>query len=442
MTRRASGLVAPLAAGLVAFVLSILFIATGTWSVYDEYTHFDYVVRVAEDFALPPVNDQLSQTALQTAVCDKAPGFGRLNSACGADFIDPNLTPYGGQSTATGYLPTYYVVTGLGASALHALPVGLDWLAAARIMGAVYLAIAAMLIVGIARRLGASSLVAWAVAVAAACAPLVLLQFSTVNNDALAVVLSLASVYAFLALRDRSAVTRSLVAFGLAFVAMTVKETAFIAVLAVAVLSLRDVLLGDRSARWGGIARVLASAAVVVVGVTALRSFVYPLLVGERPDNGLQAQSIVDAQGTPPINLVAGNALRTVPTVFDVPAGVLAGVWFGVAATVLVLLALGLPLAGLLRIDRRVQWTRDRQLLGASVLIGIPLFVAGFLLLLRVQDLPPFFQPRYLLPLMVLALAVAAAWVKRPWGWALAPAAGALALTTAVALISSPPWAG
>jgi hypothetical protein len=429
-------------AATIAFVLSCLFISTGAWSTFDEYTHFDYVVTVGDSLDLPEVNGQLSQTALQVAVCESAPGFGRYAPACGADYIDPNLVPYAGQSTATSYLPTYYVVTGLGAKVLTALPFGLDWLTAARVMGALYLAIAAMLVVGIARRLGASSLVAASAGVVVACMPMVLQQFSTVNNDSLAVVLSLAAVYAFMRLRGAGAVKRSLVAFALAFAAMTVKETAFIAVLAVLVLSLRDVITGDRAARIAGSARVLASAAGVVVGAYLLRSVAYPMLVGSRPDNGLQAQSIVDSQGTPPINLVAGNALRATISAFELPEGVLAGVWFTVAAELAVLLALGLPLAALLRIAHRRQWADDRRLLGACVLAGVPLFVAAFLLMLRVQDLPPFFQPRYLMPLMVLAAAVAAAWVARPWGRVTVPVAGVLAVSVAVALATSPSWTG
>ena len=435
-------LVAPLAAGLVAFVLSLLFISTGAWSVFDEYTHFDYVVKVAEDLSLPPVNDQLGQTTLQTVVCEKAPGFGRLAAACGADFIDPALVPYAGVSTATGYLPTYYVITGLGAKALHSLPFDLTWLTAARLMGALYLAIAAMLVVGIARRLGASSLVAASMAVLVACMPMVLLQFSTVNNDSLAVVFTLAAAYAFLRMRGSSAVRRSLVAFAFAFVAMTVKETALIAVLAVFALSLRDVLAGDRASRLVEVLRVLGSAFVVVVGAAALRAVVYPMLVGARPDNGLQTQAIIDAQGTPPVNLVAGNALKATTAVFEVPDGVLAGVWFSLAGQILVLVALGLPLAALLRTTRVRQWRTDRRLLGAVVLVGLPLFVIGFLTYLRIQGQPPFFQPRYLLPLMVLAAATAAAFVRAPWWRLTVPVAVVLATCVSVALATSPTWSG
>jgi hypothetical protein len=434
--------IAPASAALVAFILSLLFIQTGAWSVFDEYTHFDYVVKVAEDLSLPPVNDQLGQTALQTAVCEKAPGFGRLAAACGADFIDPNLTPYAGASTATSYLPTYYIVTGLGSKVLHALPLGLTWLDAARVMGAFYLGLVALLVVGIARRLGASSLIAFSAAVTVAAMPMVLLQFSTVNNDALAVLLSLAAVYSFLRMKDSSAVRRSLVAFVFAFAAMTVKETALISVLAVVVLSLRDVAMGVPARRWTGTLRVLASAGVVVVAAGILRIVVYPLLVGSLPDNGLQNAAIVEAQGTPPFNLVAGNALRQLSSVFEVPDGVLAGVWFSVAGQVVVLIALGLPLAAILRTTTLREWSSPRRLLGASILIGIPLFVFGFLLLLRVSGLPAFFQPRYLLPLMVLAVAVAAAYIKPAWWRLTVPVATVLVASVGVALMTSPHWSG
>ena len=388
------------------------------------------------------MNDQLGQTALQTAVCDKAPGFGRLSPACGADFIDPNLTPYAGASTATGYLPTYYIVTGIGAKVLHGLPLGLTWLAAARVMGAFYLGLVALLVVGIARRLGASSLIAFSAAVTVAAMPMVLLQFSTVNNDALAVLLSLAAVYSFLRMKYSPAVTRSLVAFAFAFAAMTVKETALISVLAVFVLSMRDVLMGERARRWMGALRVVVSAGVVVAAAGILRMVAYPMLVGSLPDNGLQNTAIVEAQGTPPFNLVAGNALRQVPSVFEVPDGVLAGVWFSVAGQVVVLIALGLPLAAILRTTSLREWSSRRRLLGASILIGIPLFVFGFLLLLRVSGLPAFFQPRYLLPLMVLAVAVAAAYIKPAWWRLTVPVATVLVASVGVALMTSPHWSG
>ncbi len=433
---------APLGAGLVAAVLSLLFVGTGAWSLFDEYTHFDYVAKVGESLELPPVNDTLGQTAMQAAVCGPAPGFGGLADSCGGQILDPTRAPYRGASTATSYLPGYYAVTGMGARLLVALPGDLSWLHAARLMGALYLGLAAALVVLIARRLGASSAVAFAFAVLVAAMPMVLLQFSTVNNDSLAVVLSLAAVWAFLAMSPSRPVRRSLVAFGIALLAMTIKETAVVGVLAVAALSARDVVVSSTRPRWPGLLRVAGSAAAAVLMPWLLRTFAYPAIVGSFPDNGLQSAAIVEAQGTPPINLVAANALRGVATVFEIPEGTLAGSWFSLAALILAMVAFGVPLALLLRTSRVRQWATDQRLLAATVLVGVPLFIAMFLLLLRVSGYPLFFQPRYLLGFAVLGVAVAASFVRPVWGRVLVPVSLLLAVAVAVSLLLTPEWTG
>lgn len=432
---------APGLAGLIALLLSLAFVRTGTWSVFDEVTHFDYVVTIAEDGRLPMVNAALGQTALQEAVCAKAPGFGTLASACGADAIDPSLTPYRGQSTATGYLPLYYAVTGAGAWIVHALPGDASWLTSARVVGSIYLAIAAMLVVGIARRLGASTATAMAAGVLAAAMPMTLLQFSTVNNDALAVVLSLAAVWLFLRLDPDRPARRSLWAFGVALLGMLVKETAVIGVLAVAVLSLRDVMTSP-APRGRGVLRVAVSAVLAVLIPWSLRSFAYPAIVGSIQDNGLQNAAIIASQGTPPINLVAGNALQSAITALQIPEGVLAGVWFSVAAQAMWLISIGICVAMILRTSRRRQWAVDRRLLAAVVVVMIPLFTVAFLLMLGVGGLPPFFQPRYLLPTVLLAIPVAFAWIRPAWGRALLVVALAYAGTVGIALLTAPAWTG
>lgn len=433
--------IAPALAGLIALVLSLSFVRTGAWSVFDEYTHFDYVVKIAEDGHLPKVNDVLGQTALHEAVCAKAPGFGVLSAACDADAVDPSLTPYRGQSTATGYLPTYYAVTALGTRIVEALPGNASWLTSARVVGSVYLAIAAMLIVGIARRLGASDALAVSAGVLAAAMPMTLLQFSTVNNDALAVVFSLAAVYSFLRMSASTPARRSIVAFGFALLGMLVKEIAVIGVVAVTVLSLRDVLQGARS-RGSGVARVVASAFLAVFIPWVLRSLAYPQVVGVIPDNGLQNQAIVNAQGTPPINLVAGNALQASVTALQAPDGVLAGVWFAVAAQLLMLVAIGMCIAMVLRANRRSQLLTTHRLLSVVVVVMIPVFTIGFLAFLRVTGLPPFFQPRYLLPTVLLAVPIAFAWIRPAWGRAMLVIALVFAGIVGFALATAPQWMG
>lgn len=436
---RARPWIAPLSVAAITLLLGLTFVRTGTWSVFDEYTHFDYVSRVSE-FTLPPVNDSLGQTALQTAVCESAPGFGTLTNLCGAAFIDPRLAPYDGQSTATSYLPTYYVATGLGARALSAA--GLDLIDGARLVGVLYLVVAALLVMGIARRLGARRVIAAAAGIATASMPIVLMQFGTVNNDALAVVFSLAAVYVYLALARRPLVMRAGIAFALSLVGMTVKETALIGVVAVFALVVRDIVTATdvRRLKATVIALAAALASIAVPGI--LRNVVYPMVVGRLPDNGLQTAEILRLQGTPPINLVAGNALLANITVFQVPEGVLAGVWFSVAAQVLALVAIGLPLAAILSRGALAEFGEQRVTMAIAVIVMLPLFVLAFLALVRVQGLPPFFQPRYLLPIAVLGVPVAASFMHRRWGPAVLAVSVAYAMVVFSALIAAPPWTG
>ena len=83
-----------------------------------------------------------------------------------------------------------------------------------------------------------------------------------------------------------------------------------------------------------------------------------------------------------------------------------------------------------------------REALALVVVCGVPLFILGFLLSLRVLGVPPLFQPRYLLPIMVLGIAVAAAQIARPWWRVTLPIAILFAGAVFMSLIASPRWSG
>lgn len=425
--------VAPVAAGIVAFLLSGLFTTTGIWSIFDEYTHFDYVVKVGKDLTIPPVNDLLGDEAMRTAVCGAAPGFEAITELCTAENLPPQVAPYAGASTATVYLPPYYVLTGIGARGIVALPGDIDWLQASRLMGSLYLAVTAMLVVGVARRLGAKPVLAFSAALIAICMPMVLLQFSTVNNDSLTVLLCIASVYAFLRLHDHRRLFRWGVSYGIALMAFMTKETGGLGILAVTILAVNEARISNRR---GLIAMALGMGALTAAIPLAFRRTAYPELVGLLPDNGLQNAAIDALQGTPPINLVFANALNQIPTALQVPASVLGGAWFSVGAMVVLLLGFGLCLALIVR-SQRSDWENPQTLLAATILCYPPLFIAGFLIGLRFSSMPLFFQPRYLLPVMVLSIPVAVSWVRPAWTRALLPAGALLAGATAVSLLAA-----
>ena len=83
--------IAPVLAAGLATLASLMLIRTGQWSVFDEYTHFDYVVRVAEDLDLPPINDTLGQTALQAAACERAQASRRSTPVAARRSSQPRL---------------------------------------------------------------------------------------------------------------------------------------------------------------------------------------------------------------------------------------------------------------------------------------------------------------------------------------------------------------
>ena len=260
---------APALGGLLALSLGLLLVRTRQWSMFDEYTHFDYVVKIAQDLEAPPANDTLGDTGLQTAACERAPGFEALFGLCGQD-IDPAVAPYAGLSTATNYLPTYYVPTGLLTRFMRPVVEALNpghsqtayWLMSARVVGALYLGLLAALLVAVGRRLGANNVAAVSAALLVVSSPMVLMQFSTVNNDQFAVLLSALAVLFWLALENRSRWIRLSLSYGTALLAITAKETALVAVLAIVLLHIFEG--SRRDARWWGFPQPLLLGAVVM----------------------------------------------------------------------------------------------------------------------------------------------------------------------------------
>ncbi len=187
---------------------------------------------------------------------------------------------------------------------------------------------------------------------------------------------------------------------------------------------------------------VLGLAAAAFVCPVLLRQWAYPALVGVRPDNGRQQDAITALQGDPSLPDVLANALQQVPSVFAVPQAPLAGAWFTVAALGMALVAFGLPLAIVLRTWQWTAWRGSRVLLAATVLAFPPAFIGFFLLVLWIGGGPLFFQPRYLLPTVMLAVAVAASVIRPGWSKVLLPAALGYAAVVGPVLATAPRWVG
>ena len=415
--------IAPVLAAGLATLASLMLIRTGQWSVFDEYTHFDYVVRVAEDLDLPPINDTLGQTALQAAACERAPGFEALYARCGQEIL-PAEAPYAGLSTSTGYLPTYYVITGLLARGVFPVVEALapdrtaehNWLMAARAVGSLYLGLLAAVLVLMTRRLGADDRSAVALAVLAATSPLMLLQFSTVNNDALGVLLTAVAVLSWLLLEATRPWVRLIVSYGIALLAVSAKETALVALLCVMVL--------HASHLWHAGHRIRSlvaplGAGIAVIGAYSVARGLWPALTGELPGNDLQADFITSIQGQPSWLDVTGSTLSSVVNGLSAPISPLAWGGFTSWSVLLAAAAFGGAVARSTTNRFSSDGTRSTWAIATSVAVYLVAFPTVFVTYLDTQGDVLYFQPRYLLPGMALAIGLIAVGTSRAASWLL-----------------------
>ena len=165
---------------------------------FDEAAHFDYVVKLSKGH-LPKVNEKYGQTILEDIACQPVRGEAWLGlEPCGSDYYSPKKAPFGGQSSATGYPPNYYLVTAIPyeicdrASSLKPIECG-------RLSNSLWLGLASALLAVLMIVIGASPLMAIIVSIGFGSLPAVLLQGITVNSDAaaqaLAPALALAAIY-------------------------------------------------------------------------------------------------------------------------------------------------------------------------------------------------------------------------------------------------------
>lgn len=407
----------PLVVSVLVWSLSILYLArTDTFNPLDEYTHFDYVVKIADDLDLPPINDQLGQTALSIWACDTAPEFAGLE--CGADAQDPKRSLWAGWSSATGYLPTYYVITGAGAGLAHSV-LGDSWLDSARLASSLWLALLAGMIVGVARKLGASDAGAAASGILVGAMPLIVVQGTSLNNDVAAAALAVASVWVWLRLSSAGTVRRLVLTGSVTLLALTTKETALVALFVVCLLELSHQHLARGQEKkqnrlvWLWVPAAFAASVVVCFGVLKALD---PVVRGVTPSNGPQLMKDALRAGKPQDwQVVLTDAYSSVGKALQSPiAAPAATPWTqGVAALVLVA-----AIGGLVFAVSRTTWPwREsranvvRQATLAFTVLFPPIFIGSVALM----GWPIFYEARYLLPAAVMAVLLLAPGAGRSW---------------------------
>ena len=107
----------------------------------DEYAHFDYVAKIAANGEIPPRSDYLGEIHLLEYRCNLPPDIEAVDErfACGVSLNDREIAPFNNYSSATGYAPPYYVVTGVLTRVVDAVSGDISWVESARIASVFWL---------------------------------------------------------------------------------------------------------------------------------------------------------------------------------------------------------------------------------------------------------------------------------------------------------------
>lgn len=412
-----------LAAGLVAVLAGAFLTHSDFHNPLDEYTHFDFVIKVAQDLNIPMMRDTMGQTALQEWACSGEPSFAALT--CGDAYQDPSRAPWSGSSPATQYATPYYLLTGLATRLLHTTLPGLSWMDSARVASVMWLAGLAALIVAVGRRLGGPTTAAVAAGILVCSLPQVLIQGSSVNNDIPAVFLTFLTLWVWLLLRDSRPTLRWGLSLAVAVVAMLVKQHAIVALALIAVLELVQRLRGtvtaqerDPSTRaWFRSLAVVgggAGLAVVVFGLLyyviepAWRGLGPPIVGIDELIRGVEPQDF---------GLANAKAYGEIGTVFIGPSYVagLSTPWATNIAAFAAMAAFGGLVYAVLRSPR--PWRADSATAVRQVTFAyVALFPVAFMVYLKMVGQPLFYQPRYHLIGLCIGLAMIFIGASRRWG--------------------------
>ncbi len=278
---------------------------------FDEAAHLDYVVKVS-NLQLPKVNELYGQEVLGIMAClDAGPAWAGLEE-CGSAEYTPSLAPFGGQSSATPFLPTYYAVTALPfkvcsisgfADVLNCGRYANSiWLAGATVMGFLLLVLLAR-----PRNLFIPAIASLSVNMM----PAVLQQGVTVNTDAAVQFLAFLVPYFSLKISRLSISISSkyLVLLGLFSIAMSVKQT-LITVMVISAwlfwVSLRD---EGRKVRT---ASILSGIILTVLATNFVAIKLQPFIRGEGGADNM-AQAIQAPMSALPEALLAAIVGGSIP---------------------------------------------------------------------------------------------------------------------------------
>jgi hypothetical protein len=282
----------------LALVPSWLLISQGSSTPFDEAAHFDFVDKLAHG-EVPEVNEQYGQRTLWMMAClgPESPAWSPIGECKPVGLYDPNLAPFNGQSSATGYSPTFYIGSAFFYRTLleidERVDLSLNELQLARLANSIWGGLAAVMVFIVSLRLRISKINAMCIALCVSSAPALILQFANVNSDAggqFAVVLAfMLAFYANEIFLKKTRMLKSrvcslLIIFGLL---CTIKETTLLVLPGALFIALQNTSFAfernPKAKEWARLVRMtyVVAATLAVAAITLLSRAIQPLLRGK-----------------------------------------------------------------------------------------------------------------------------------------------------------------
>ncbi len=124
-----------------------------TLSPFDEWVYLDYVDKVGR-FDIPQTGELVDTAALEVSSCRGVFEWGTAGSQCGGPY-QPAEYPMAGVTSADIHPPTYFIANAAVAAVVRSVGLSDDLLTSNRMIGALWLFIGLVLVVALARELGA-----------------------------------------------------------------------------------------------------------------------------------------------------------------------------------------------------------------------------------------------------------------------------------------------
>lgn len=403
---------------LLAVLVSVLGVVRAPdLSALDEYTHIDYAWRVAHG-QLPFAGSEIAPEVLADWSCR-----GQSNAAlpeCGTA-ADNEQYPNGGENYNYWHPPLYYAITGYAAALLSWLPLGLEFVTAARLTGGAWFAAAVVAMFLVARSWRTSRLIAALAAGSLLAVPAFGHASSIVTNDAPAALAGVAALWVLtrVVLQNRLGWVLPAVLMFLIAATKTVNVLGMLSVLGViGLLALQSFFRGDRVRGWRLLRIPLAGALAVIVALVA-----WELVQSGRGVPGWQ--SPISGQNTREVvGLPFDEWAPTIVGAFGLtthfwlqPA--IAGIAVTTVARILGTVFTAAPFAGVVawaraRPERMVAWAALAGALAAPLVVQVDTFMGS-------GNYFPTFNRRYAITLIPVTVMVWAL-ICRDKGWRVVPA--------------------